>query len=375
MRSGSQAIWELCSRPRVEECEDSPGARCWVCAGDAGRSADRESWMGSSFVGQNKVRCPESSRVCEPCLFVMSRIAPVPGRPPAEGKKFGGNFRNYSHLWENGGFYQNASKGEKPLVREFLRRDHASDWFAAIADSGQKHVIPWVPWNPPGRSGLALFDETIVRVGPALMATVDAMAALLTAGTTKDEITSGEYTAYSWMRCPDMVRAFEDAHGSRRGGAEFGLSIWLAQRDEEAVAERQAEERKASEAKKVAEKARAAEAKPKKRKDVANGRVRSGGKAALEKATGGGPETEARAADGGSADGDPRGVPGDSRLLGAEALGPAADADETGRENVRERRGVVDGDAPAPATPRAAQLDLFGACGAGKRSERGAARQ
>lgn len=264
MKSGSQAVWEVCGRPAVEECETTPGARCWVCGGEAERSADRESWMGSGFVGQNKVRAPESSRVCEPCLFVMSRTSPVPDRPPAEGKKFGGNFRNYSHMWESSGFYENASKGEKPRILEFLRRNHATDWFCCVGDSGQKHCIPWAPMNPPGRSGLVLFEETVVRSSPALLALVDDMAALLTAGATKDEITSGTFTTYSWMRCPDAVRSFESAHGSKRGGAEFGLAIWLAQRDEEAVSARQAEERAAAEAKKAAAKEAAKQSKSKK---------------------------------------------------------------------------------------------------------------
>ena len=98
-------------------------------------------------------------------MFICSRTSPVPGRPAKEGKKFGGNFRNYTHLWDERG-YANASKGEKPVIREFLARNHAGPWFAAIADSGQKHVLPFARLNGPGRPGIVLLDELVVRVLP-----------------------------------------------------------------------------------------------------------------------------------------------------------------------------------------------------------------
>ena len=347
MRSGSHAIWQVCGSPRVDDCEDTLGARCWVCAGPADRSAERESWMGSSFVGQNKVRCPESSRVCEPCLFVMSRTSPVPGRPPAPGKKFGGNFRNYSHLWEAGGYYENASKGEKPRIREFLRRHHASDWFAAIADSGQKHVVPWVPINPPGRIGLVLFDETIVRFGPSTIGLVEATASLLTAGATKDEIASGAYSPFTWMRCPDAVRQYEGQFGPMRGAAEFALAIWLAQRDEEKVAARLEAER--------AERAEKSEAPAK--------RAKRSKQSTRTKETKRGPEqgrqVPAGRPDSGADAVDTERVP----RIGGEspnALGAVAHADEARLADDEQHAAVHHEDLRRPPSRCPAQLDLFG---------------
>jgi hypothetical protein len=331
----SRAIWEVCGSPRVEDCAATPaGSRCWVCAAPAPRGMPREEWMGSGFVGQNRVRYPESGWVCEPCLHIMSRIAPVPGRPPAPGKKFGGNFRNYSHLWEAGRppLYENASKGEKPRIRAFLAREHHLAWFAAIADSGQKHVIPWAPVNPAGRGGLVLFDEQLVRV-PASLALVEELAALLTAGATKDEIAAGSYTHWTWQRCPAAVRAFESKHERERGGAWFALALWLAQRDEEVVTERRAQE--------VAAKA------------VKKGKA-SHGKAER------GARREAARADGGGAARDAAHVPGRGGE-GAEALGPTPVEDARRSEHDDERGGVGHVDGHRPAAWRAEQLALFGA--------------
>jgi hypothetical protein len=183
-------------------------------------------------------------------VFVCSRIAPVLGRPAKDGKKFGGNFRNYSHCYEQGWAspafgdggpagigYINASKGEKPAIRAFLARQHEATWFAAIADSGQKHVLPWAPLNASGRAGRVLFDEQIVSV-PDDQSLVADLATLLTSGATKDEIARGDYSARAWHLCGEQIRTFERAHSSERHSAWFGLACWLAQRDEEAVQRR-----------------------------------------------------------------------------------------------------------------------------------------
>lgn len=304
--------------------------------------------MGSSFVGQNKVRCPESSRVCEPCLFVMSRTSPVPGRPPAPGKKFGGNFRNYSHLWEASGYYQNASKGEKPRIREFLQRDHAADWFAAIADSGQKHIIPWVPINPPGNAGLVLFDETIVSVNPATAMLWDAMAALLTAGATKDEIQSGAYTPFTWMRCPDDVRRFEGEWGHQRGSAGFALAIWLAQRDEEKPAAKPPE----AEKQRAKRKSEASEKQAKQSKKSARTKER-------ERGTEQGREGEVGEPDRGTPAVDTERVP----VVGSESsdtLGAASHADEARIADDEQHAEVRHEDLRRAPARRPSQLDLFG---------------
>lgn len=261
--SAAQLLFEHIGSPRSEDCDNLHEPEpCWVCAGLAVRGMrvghGAREWGGSSYTGQSKVRSPSSRHVCEPCVYLHSRITPVPGRPAAEGKKFGGNWRNYSHLFEQGAAtpYQNASKGEKPLIRAFLRAPHAGLWFAAIADSGQKHVLPWAPLNPGGSTGRVLFDETVVDLprDPAGWGLVDDMTALLTAGATKDEIVTGRYESGAWMRCGSAIGAFESRHAGARHGSFFTLAVWLAQRDEEAVAARQATESEARAARKVAAK-------------------------------------------------------------------------------------------------------------------------
>jgi flagellar biosynthesis regulator FlaF len=251
-----QLVWIAHGEPSVEACSAGDGL-CLVCCGPLSRGQAVHEWLKSSFTDQNRTRNPLATHVCEACCYVMSRTSPVLGRPPKEGKKFGGNFRNYSHLYESGwdspsfgddlsrsNGYVNASKGEKPAIREFLRREHVGMWFAGIADSGQKHVLPFTPLNAPGRGGVVLFEEQLVHVHDSLEL-VDAMMSLLTAGATKEELDRGDYRAQTWMRCEADVRSFEAAHAKERQSAWWSLALWLAQRDEEAVAARMAAEKAA----------------------------------------------------------------------------------------------------------------------------------
>ena len=234
----------------VDGCGTLSVAVCYVCGGSSNRGRAVDKWLSSGFTDHARVASPLSPHVCDACCFVMSRTSPVLGRPPKDGKDFGGNFRNYSHLWEDGwnapafgdagelcANYANASKGQKPLIRQFIERQHDGPWFAAIADSGQKHVLPYATLNQPGRGGTVAFDSLVISV-PSDTRLVGELCSMLTDGATKEELGRGEYRPQTWQRLgPTRVRAFEEEHGQRRG-AWFSLALWVAQRGEEAVAER-----------------------------------------------------------------------------------------------------------------------------------------
>lgn len=315
-----QITWLHHGTPVVANCVSASGM-CYLCGGVLTRGAPVARWMGSNFTDQNRARNPSGTHVCEACCYIASRVSPVLGREAKEGKKFGGCFRNYSHCADERG-YLNASKGEKPAIRSFLERDHEGVWFAAIADSGQKHVLPFTTLNGPGRCGVVLFEEMPVEV-PDSLKLVEAMATLLTAGATKDEIERGDYRPATWLRCEAMARAFEAAHGGERASPWFSLALWLAQRDEEAVEARQSAEKEEK-------------------------RARQQGK------------RQARNADGGGAARAPRGVSADRKRQRAEALGDPAKPSQVRGEDQREPRGVGD-EAPArPSDPSTRQLGLFG---------------
>ena len=215
---------------------------------------------------QNQCRNPDAEFVCEACVYLRSRTSPVPGRLPGpcsackgvkadtckkcEGtgkNSAAGNFRNYSHLFDRDAPipYVNASKGEKPIILAWLRGVKVGPWFAAIADSGQKQVLPYAPMNAIGSQGRVVFDDAlIVLPNEQGLSLVDDMRNLLTVGATKEEIVDASYGAGAWQRCGEHITEFETKWSQRRASGFFGLALWLSQRDENAVQTRIANEKK-----------------------------------------------------------------------------------------------------------------------------------
>jgi len=292
------------------ECVDIDSFSCWVCGALSQRGMPIHAWMGSNFTGQNRARSPSSSHVCESCVLVMA------GRPPD-------TLRMYTVLCDDRGALK-LTKGDKPAIRSWLREPHHGPWFAAVADSGQKHIIPWAPVNVSDRSPLVAFEETTVQIGDWSL--VDEATELLTLGATKEELASGQLGPRAWANCGARLREFERRFGSLRGGGWFELGVWLAQRDEDRVKERMEKEN----------------AERKRKREAANADRRDAARAA-------------------------RRVPRDKPLQCAQALGPDPGPDADRGTNDVECGGV--GDERAAGAP--AQLTFAAALGldhdAGKR--------
>jgi hypothetical protein len=304
-----------------------------------------------TFTNQNSSRSPLSPWVCEPCVHICAWNAP-PDRPAPPGAKKGPNFANFSHLLEqrpDGSFeYASVSKGDKPKIREWIRRRHSGPWFAAIGESGQKHVVFRTPVNPAGyRRARVAFEEQLVQLpDEAGLAMLDEMEALLTSGVTKEELGQGDYSPMSLGKSEPEILAFEGRWSHLRGGAWWALAHWLAQRDEAASEARQQQERTEREAKKAAEKVAAKQPKPTK----PTPKKRSPDAAS--------PERCPPRADAAPAEGDPPSLPADARGQHPEALGPTAGPRGAGGEAGDDGGRVADGGEPQPA-PRPAQLSLF----------------
>lgn len=217
----------------MAECVGEPAPACWFCGGEAPRTAAVSRWVKDGFTAGAMVRAPSSTRVCEACVFVCSRLSPVPGRPPAEGKKFGGNYRNYSHCVEvtrEGSTYANASKAENDRISGFLRRHKAGDWFCAVAKSGQKHVISWANRNGPGRRGVVSFDDVLVQIpdDDKSWALLDDVESLLKLGVPRAAILDGRWPAELMRKLLAELREFDRKWGSRRASGWFDLVCHLA---------------------------------------------------------------------------------------------------------------------------------------------------
>lgn len=360
MLSASQLLHAYVGAPAVDGAAAVEGSPpCWICAHPVVRGLDREKWASGSMTDQNQCRAPSSRWICEACFFVR---AGTPGSVPAGTHSMTSVLRVHSHLYDESATprCQHVTKGDKPAILRFLRAPHAGTWFAAIADSGKKHVVSYTPVNPPGSRGRAQFEEqTIALPDAAGWRITDDLRALLTAGATKAEVECGDYTPRAWTLCRERVEAFERAWGHLRGGGWFSLALWLSQRDEAAVAERmtaEAETRKA----KAGKATRAKAAKPKAEKATTKrGRVPRA-KEATSGETDRGAEREPAISNRGVPSGDASSVPGNAGVLGAQAL--RANPEPSHERGTAERDGgrVGDCDAPRPASAAPCQLGLPG---------------
>lgn len=233
--------------PRFPGAAKTPPTACWICGGISTRNVERARFNGSQFVGQNRVRAWASPWVCEACACVMAwltpPIMPVPGRTSKDDAKRAPTWRNYTVLVDDRGVLA-LTKGEKPAIRDWLRAPKVGAWFAAIADSGQKHVVPWAPVNPSvARVERVLFEERELAIGD--WALLDAITHLLTVGASKETLATGQYTSHQYQLCGEAIDRFEMTHSRDRASAWWDLALWLAQRDEAAVAARMEDEKNA----------------------------------------------------------------------------------------------------------------------------------
>lgn len=355
--SPSQTVHALLGAPPVQHPEPTGPVEapygCRVCGGPCTRGLAYDDWSGAYSARPNRVRAWQSEVVCEACVAITTSNSPCPARPAAEGK---GAIRwmNVSALYDEHGLVT-ATKGEKPALREWIARPRKGAWFAAFAESGQKHVLPWTRWCPAGtRTGVVRFEERDALIHlDALELMCRETCLLLTAGATKETIETGAYSPAQWKLCREAIELYESRWATKRGSDVFALALWLAQRDEAEVAARIEREKAESAAKKAAEK----EQKSVRRKEPRHPQAAAGGVAA-------------RAASGVPSDGSER----------DHALGAPADAPARSGEDVRDDRRVDHHDAPQAAVdrPQQGQLSLFGGSvlgGAGPRmaGHRGAA--
>lgn len=232
-------IYDFVARPQQAGVEFMFGA-CWYCGGDppTGRGIAIDRWAGDGFGGYARATRrsdPAATHVCEACVFVCSRLSPVPGRPAKEGKKMGGNFRNYSHAaarTSDGVFYVNANKGETSLLVDFLRgAQQRGPWAMAVAETGQKHVVSTAPVNDPSsRTAAIAFEEQVVRVQTSdLVELVERMNALRGAsGCSGDALATGTYHPRDLQRARVELERFENETGRRmRGSGVLELAAFL----------------------------------------------------------------------------------------------------------------------------------------------------
>lgn len=136
-------------------------ARCCVCAAVEPRTAPADKALGNNFTDRTMFRAPESGRVCEACIMVCSggglktfrlwTIVAAPGTGLALSQE-----KAAAWIGQHDGLCMTSKANTRPVI-DLLLDPPDSSWLVSVAESGQKHVLPYARVNA-GDSGVVRFE-------------------------------------------------------------------------------------------------------------------------------------------------------------------------------------------------------------------------
>lgn len=198
---------------------------CRFCGSD-GTGILFAAWVKPTFTDHDKLW--PGDFVCQDCLFWLDEASVV--LQARMGKERPQRMRNYSHFVVNGEWIP-LSKGDKARMRDLLLTFPFPE-MAAVAESGQKHIVFRARRNPPGQTaGWVQFEEHSLWLEPSEMKAILATVEELYQGFSKTEIASGRYA-------PSRILKFglaewqkqEQQIGRQRGSLLLQLALFLAQK-------------------------------------------------------------------------------------------------------------------------------------------------
>jgi hypothetical protein len=226
---------------------------CRFC-GKEGAGVPFDKWVKPTFTDHDKLL--DGEIVCSGCLFWFEQkseqLTKAVGKwwptaddaPEADRNRlqavWGGyaipqRMQNYSHFIVSGQWTP-LSKGDKARMIELLLGEPFPE-LAAIAESGQKHIVFRAARNPAGsRAGWVQFEENQLWIEPTtLREWLDLVIGMLSVFA-KSEIESGNYLPYrvieygieQWQADVAIIKP-------RRGSLFLKLVIFLAQRKDKDI--------------------------------------------------------------------------------------------------------------------------------------------
>lgn len=201
---------------------------CRFC-GQQKEGDDFQRWAKPTFTDHDKLL--PGDIVCNDCLFWFeesnAELATKMGKDKPQ------RMRNYSHFIVNGEWIP-LSKGDKSTMTKLLLSTSFPE-LAAIAESGQKHIVFRATRNPQGgKAGWVQFEEQSLWLEPdELCQALDAIEPALSIFS-KGEIESGNYLPHRIMAYGlGTWRELEVIIKPLRGGLFFSLVMFLAQKRED----------------------------------------------------------------------------------------------------------------------------------------------
>lgn len=148
-------VWELAGCPPVEggsaKLFTDTESLCAMCGQVQDRTAPADKVLGQNFTDRGLFMAPHAPRVCWGCVSICSGSPPrtwrqwtvvaTPSRhlPPSQEKAG-------AWLGQNFGLCLTSKKDTSPVIDTLLDPPDGP-WVVSIAESGQKHVLPYADVN------------------------------------------------------------------------------------------------------------------------------------------------------------------------------------------------------------------------------------
>lgn len=201
---------------------------CRFCGADSA-GITFNTWVKPTFTDWDKLLPGQIA--CASCLFWFDEASAE--LAAATGKDKPQRMRNYSHFIVNGRWIP-LSKGSKAQMMALLC-DTPFPELAAIADSGQKHIVFRATRNAQGGAvGWVQFEEQRLWVDPPVFRTLVEQVEALYVTFSKTEIETGHYLPQrilkfgmeAWYAQEQQIKVW-------RGKPLFALALFLAQRSDD----------------------------------------------------------------------------------------------------------------------------------------------
>jgi hypothetical protein len=201
---------------------------CRFCGKESDQMTPFDEWIKPTFVDHDKLLPGDA--VCDDCLFWFNERSENLAR--LVGKDKPQRMRNYSHFIVADEWIP-LSKANKQRMQDLLFGNPFPE-LAAIAESGQKHIVFRARRNLPGSiCGWIQFEEQAYFLQPNDLWKLLDLIELLYAHFSKTEIRTADYKQHR-VRKFGMAEwwALESGIKDRRGSLLFQLALFLAQRRE-----------------------------------------------------------------------------------------------------------------------------------------------
>lgn len=190
MLTAVRLAWDAAGQPEHPKSRDVQ-AGCVVCGTVHERTLRARDALGKNYDILTAIR-PDLSTVCEPCAWALA------GKPPQTLRMWSIVTTASTILpasdpkapYPSDGRLHLCNRSDQSVIISTLTSPPGDVWACSIAQSGQKHLLPYTPVNPPNAvQVLVRFEACTIATTPSQAgALIGACAALRLAGHSPDSI-------------------------------------------------------------------------------------------------------------------------------------------------------------------------------------------